>query len=375
MQLAGIGTWTAMALPALVAVTDGRLQGWRLAAWAISSFGFLAAFLALCWVPASRRPRPVATTLLVVQAACALTMATLSRDAMVSGVLLVVIAGQLQWVMSTRVSALWIAVQTVMLIGLFARFMSTSSAITYGAAFGGFQLFALGTSALAIRERRAREALSVANAALHATRSLLTEHTRVTERLRIARDLHDALGHHLTALSLQLDVASRLATGPAAEHIAEAHGLARLLLADVRDVVGQLRERGRVELVRAVREIAQAAQDPTGTLAIHVEADGEITIADEAQAHALLRCVQEIVTNAMRHANAHHLWLRLESGADGISVHARDDGRGAASLTWGHGLIGMRERFESLNGRLDISSSDGGGFEVRGFMPRAQVAS
>lgn len=375
MRLAGIGTWTATALPALVAVTDGRLQGWRLAVYATASFGFLTAFLALCWIPAVRRPRSAVSVLLLVQTACALAMANLSRDGMVSGVLLVVIAGQLQSVMSTRVSALWIAIQTVMLIALFARFMNPLSAITYGAAFGGFQLFALGTSALAFRERRAREALSVANAELHATRSLLTEHTRVTERLRIARDLHDALGHHLTALSLQLDVASRLATGPAAEHIAEAHGLARLLLADVRDVVGQLRESGRVELVRAVREIAQSAQDPTGTLAIHVEADGEITIADEAQAHALLRCVQEIVTNAMRHANAHHLWLRLESGTDGIFVHARDDGRGAASLTWGHGLTGMRERFESLNGRLDISSSDGGGFEVRGFMPRVQVAS
>lgn len=302
-------------------------------------------------------------------------MVSLTQDGLASGILLVVIAGQLQWVTGTRIGALWIACQTAALIALFSRFMAPLSAVTYGGAYGGFQLFALGTSALAFRERRAREALALANAELHATRSLLTEHARVAERLRIARDLHDALGHHLTALSLQLDVASRLATGPSAEHVAEAHGLARLLLADVRDVVGQLRESGRVELVRAVRDIAQAAQDPTGRLAIHVEANREIAIEDEAQAHALLRCIQEIVTNAMRHAHARHLWLRLESGTDGVTVHARDDGRGTAQVMWGHGLTGMRERFESLNGRLEISSSVEGGFEVRGFMPRAQVAS
>lgn len=365
----------ATVLPALAAATDGRVRGWSLGAWATASLGFLLAFCIFCWSPAARRRRPVSAALLFVQAVSALAMVSLTQDGLASGILLVVIAGQLQWVTGTRIGALWIACQTAALIALFSRFMAPLSAVTYGGAYGGFQLFALGTSALAFRERRAREALALANAELHATRSLLTEHARVAERLRIARDLHDALGHHLTALSLQLDVASRLATGPSAEHVAEAHGLARLLLADVRDVVGQLRESGRVELVRAVRDIAQAAQDPTGRLAIHVEANREIAIEDEAQAHALLRCIQEIVTNAMRHAHARHLWLRLESGTDGVTVHARDDGRGTAQVMWGHGLTGMRERFESLNGRLEISSSVEGGFEVRGFMPRAQVAS
>lgn len=375
LQVAGIGTWMATVLPALAGVADGRMRGWPLGAWAAASLGFLVAFCVFCWSPAARRRRAVAAALLFAQAVSSLAMVSLTRDGLASGILLVVVAGQLQWVTGTRLGAIWVACQTAALVAIFSRFMSPVSAVTFGGAYGGFQLFALGTSALAFRERRAREALAVANAELHATRSLLTEHARVAERLRIARDLHDALGHHLTALSLQLDVASRLTTGAAAEHVAEAHGLARLLLADVRDVVGQLRESGRVELVQAVRRIAQSAHDPTGSLAIHVDADREIALEDEAQAHALLRCVQEIVTNAMRHAHARHLWLRLESGADGVRVHARDDGRGTTEVTWGHGLTGMRERFEALNGRLEISSSAEGGFEVRGFMPRAQVAS
>lgn len=373
LQVAGIGTWMATVLPALAAAASGGLHGWPLVAWGAASLGFLAAFVAFCRLPAARTRRPVSVALLLVQAVCVLAMVSLTRDGLASGILLVVIAGQLQWVTGTRLGALWIACQTAAMIAIFSGFMTPVSAATYGGAYGGFQLFALGTSALAFRERRAREALAIANAELHATRSLLTEHARGAERLRIARDLHDALGHHLTALSLQLDVASRLATGPAAEHVAEAHGLSRLLLADVRDVVGQMRDSGRVELVRAVRAIAEAVHSPTGTLTIHVEADREIAIEDEAQAHALLRCVQEIVTNVMRHAQASQLWLRLESGADGVTVHARDDGRGTARVTWGHGLTGMRERFESLNGRLEISSSPAGGFEVRGYMPRVQA--
>src|SRR5204863_1503702 len=98
-----------------------------------------------------------------------------------------------------------------------------------------------------------------ANAELHATRALLVEDSRVAERLRISRDLHDTLGHHLTALSLQLEVASRLASGPAAERVTEAHAITRLLLGDVRDVVSRLRESSHFDVAAAIRTLAAPA--------------------------------------------------------------------------------------------------------------------
>jgi len=144
------------------------------------------------------------------------------------------------------------------------------------------------------------------------------------------------------------------------------------LLADVRDVVSQVRDGSRFDLARAVRALSQ---QPTGELTVHVEAPGVIAVDDDAQAQAVLRCLQEIVTNAIRHAQARHLWLTIESGADGITVRGRDDGRGAAAVRWGHGLTGMRERFEALSGQVQVSTHVGGGFDVHGFVPRSRVAS
>ena len=100
-----------------------------------------------------------------------------------------------------------------------------------------------------------------------------------------------------------------------------------------------------------------------------------IVIDDPLQAHAILRCVQEIITNTARHAAARRLWIAIERRADGIAVTARDDGRGANVVTWGNGLRGMRERFEEYSGRVEFSSAEGRGFEVRACMPWADAAS
>jgi signal transduction histidine kinase len=187
----------------------------------------------------------------------------------------------------------------------------------------------------------------------------------VAERLRISRDLHDTLGHHLTALSLQLEVASRLAAGAAADRIAEAHAITRLLLGDVRDVVSRLRENGHADLGAAIRTLAAAVAEPL----VHVDVAGDLAIEDPLQQHAIVRCVQEIITNAVRHADASNLWIAIEHRADGTVLTARDDGRGAETVTCGHGLRGMRERFEELAGHVEFSSKPGDGFHVAAFMP------
>jgi signal transduction histidine kinase len=252
-----------------------------------------------------------------------------------------------------------------------AHGVGAADAIAFGLGAAGFQMFASLTTALMLREASARAALARANAELLATRALLAESSRAGERLRIARDLHDTLGHHLTALSLQLDVASRLATGDAAGHVGRAHAVTRLLLAEVRSVVGEIRDRGAVDVAQAIRALATGRT----ALDIHVDVPDRLTLDDGAQAQSLMRCVQEIITNTARHANARHLWIALEETAHGVELRAHDDGQGAAAIACGNGLTGMRERFAEYSGRVEFTARAGGGFEVRGFMPTPRIAS
>jgi len=355
-------------MPAAFAIMDGRVGAASSFVWAGAFLAFGVAF-GLATSSGPWRTRPVRIGLLAVQSIAGLTMVGVARDVFPASTL-VVVAGQLDEV-SPRVAVVWLAAQIVALAMLGLRFAPPVFALTMAGAFAGFELFAFTTASLTARERLAREDLANANRELLATRALLAETSRVEERLRISRDLHDALGHHLTALSLRLDVASRLADGTAAEHVRQAHALTRLLLSDVRDVVGQLRETGRVDLVDAIRALAAATQG----LSVHVHAPDVLEIADAARAHALLRSVQEIITNTTRHAEAHNLWIQVEARPDGVALHARDDGRGASAIREGHGLIGMRERFEEHAGHVEFAGSDGGGFEVHGFMPTSQAAS
>ncbi|HEY9422348.1 MAG TPA: sensor histidine kinase, partial [Thermoanaerobaculia bacterium] len=190
------------------------------------------------------------------------------------------------------------------------------------------------------------------------------------ERLQISRELHDTLGHHLTVLSVNLDLAQRLTDGKAAEPVREAHGIARLLLAEVREVVGSLREDRSVDLRRAIETLIAGTPEPR----VHLDFPEDLGIPDPVRAHALFRCVQEAVTNAVRHAGARNLWIELAHENGGIVLRARDDGRGSAAVQAGNGLRGMRERLEESGGSLEIASEPGQGFCLRCWMPLLEAS-
>jgi len=370
LTVAGFGTWLVSALPTLLRIYEGQLGAGAIAVWASAFAAFGLAFGLMCVPPPGPwQTRPMRLVLLAIQTCAGLAMVASAADVFPASTL-VVVAGQLDE-FAPRIAIAWGLAQTIALAIVGLRFTGPVVAITIAGSFGGFQLFALAMASLTSRERRAREALAQANRELHATRALLAETSRIGERLRISRDLHDTLGHHLTALSLQLDVASRLADGKAAGHVQQAHAITRLLLSDVRDVVSQLRSSGRFDLAEAIRALAAES----GPLAIHLNLPDALDIDEEAQADALLKCVQEIITNTTRHAGARNLWIHVEPNAEGIALYARDDGRCAGALALGNGLTGMRERFEEYAGRVDFRASDGRGFEVHGFMPKPRLAS
>ena len=361
LTVAGLVTWVASGVPSALAIAEGRISGVDAVAWLVAFAAFGLAFSLVCFGRSRLRWE---RALVLVQSVAGCVMVAVSRDGL-AGATLVVAAAQLSGLVPSRVAAAWVGMQTAVLVARFWWLDSPVTAFIVGGAYLGFQMFAMATSTLALRERTAREELARANAELQATQALLAEDSRVAERLRISRDLHDTLGHHLTALSLQLEVASRLASGAAAERVTEAHAITRLLLGDVRDVVSRLRETSHFDLGAAVRTLAEAATN----LQVHLDIEDGTSLDDPLQAHAMLRFVQEVITNTMRHAQARNLWISIERRADGIALTARDDGRGVDAVTWGNGLRGMRERFEELSGRVDFSSKLGSGFQVSAFVP------
>ena len=229
----------------------------------------------------------------------------------------------------------------------------------------GLTSFPFIASLLALKQVRARAELRRVNSELLATQSLLTENTRVAERVRISRDLHDLVGHHLTALSLNLEVASHVAEGKAREHVEEAASIARLLLADVREVVSDMRNDDQVDLRAALKTLSEGVPE----LNIHLDIPDQWSTTDPRRAQILLRCAQEVITNTVRHAQATNLWICLTSGSDGLVLRARDDGLGSPDLLPGNGINGMRERLRELGGRLDIATRPGAGFQIKAWLP------
>jgi len=222
------------------------------------------------------------------------------------------------------------------------------------------------TSMVASQQADEREELRQLNSELRATRALLAESTRIAERMRIARDLHDLVGHHLTALSLNLEVASHLTNDTARVHVLKAQSTAKQLLADVREVVSELRQDDAIDLTQALRSLTEGVPG----LQVQLSIPPRFGVEDPRRAQMLLRCVQEILTNTIRHAHARHLWLTFRhTGPDELCLDARDDGHGSNVFRPGNGLTGMRERLAEFGGTVEFRTDPAGGFALTARLP------
>ena len=332
----------------------------------MATYGVFAACFWKLSSPACDRPgRPLALLLIAVQTLTGIALFFLVRNGM-TGALAVLVATVLLDALPVSGAVLLLAIQTLAFGMVIDRLpIDRWDVMATVLSYAGFEVFALYISHVARSERQGREELARVNAELLATRRLLADGSRAAERVRISRELHDVLGHHLTALSLHLEAARHAPAGEAPGHVETAQGLTRQTLQEIRRVVGRLREGPPVDLPGALADLAAGIGSPR----VHLVLPEGLRLDDPERAHALLRCAQEALTNAVRHAGARNLWLELVQGPDGLELHARDDGRGVGTVEAGNGLNGMRERLEALGGRLAVESAPGRGFEVTAWLP------
>jgi signal transduction histidine kinase len=343
-----------------------RVAGW----WSAALL-----FLLVLWHPIirSRRSGPfwkrVAMMLVLSISAFAVSYFT---ETGLGSLLTMLVSALLPWVLPLMIGIVWVVCLAVVFSAwiLFVPEGSWLLALVYLLMNLGLTSFPFIASLLALKQAQARAELRRLNSELLATQSLLTENTRIAERVRISRELHDLVGHHLTALTLNLEVASHTSEGKPREHIDQAASIARLLLSDVREVVSDMRSDDEVDLRKALEMLA------AGVPELHIDLDipDSLSQTDPKRAQILLRCAQELITNAVRHAQATNLWLSLTEGDNGLVLKARDDGCGSPNLVPGNGISGMRERLRELGGRLDIATRPGAGFQVKAWLPMEQNA-
>ncbi|MCP4991512.1 MAG: hypothetical protein GY928_37275, partial [Colwellia sp.] len=210
------------------------------------------------------------------------------------------------------------------------------------------QIFGFSAIESALREVRAKEELSAINQELLATRFMLKESSQRKERLRISRDLHDVIGHQLTALTLNLEVSRHKVPEEFKPLLTENLAHAKTLLSEVREVVKEMRTEEQFDLVEKLTSLIE--QLPKCQLII--ESITEINALSLKQ--QLMYCLQEGVSNALRHGKANQFTLSAEKKDKQLTFYLADNGSVKADVQWGSGLNGMQERLTDFCGKVEL---------------------
>jgi two-component system sensor histidine kinase DesK len=205
----------------------------------------------------------------------------------------------------------------------------------------------------------------VANRELHEAREELAQLAVSEERLRIARDLHDLLGHSLSVIALKSELAGRLIERDpdrAAQEIAEIQSVTREALSEVREAVQGYRRRG-------LADALDRAEEALGAAGIDYELE-RAAVALPAEVEAVLAwAVREGTTNVVRHSGAQHCSIRVRDEGARAAVEVEDNGRSRAPTGIGNGLTGLAERAAGVRGTLEAGARPDGGFRLRLTVP------
>ena len=235
-------------------------------------------------------------------------------------------------------------------------------------------------AALGDSRRQRGEALAERDETRQAMSDTLQDRAAMEERARIARDLHDVVAHHVSAIAVEAESARVTTEGLSDEgraHFESIGQTARDALTEMRRLLGVLREDASVDAVRdpqpsltQVNDLVETARAAGSPVTLTLE--GAVVPLPTGVDLCAYRILQEALTNVRRHAPGAAVEVELEYQPEALRLRVRDHGPGAASEDPdGHGLLGMRERAIMVGGTLTAGPAEGGGFVVDAVLPIA----
>ncbi len=376
LLIAAYVTTAAIYAVALLAVPELRQP----ATWFPLTALFIAFALTIPLMPHANAPLWQRGGLLLLQAGLVFTIVLVGRGDPYLPILYFIVVPSAYLSLTFRQASAF----TLLCVGaLFLDYLLVSdveTALAMLLPYGGGFVFFIAVSASLIQQQRERERAERLLAELEATHRQLRAYAVQVEALavaeernRLAREIHDSLGHYLTTITVQLEAASQLiATQPrrAAAAIATAQMLARESLAEVRRSVAALRAPplDTAALGEAIGEVVENLR--TSGIATTFTIAGETCPLPIQTKTALYRTAQEGLTNVRKHANASAVQVTLTYEPRRVVLTISDNGTGRrGEEAEGFGLLGLRERVALLGGSLEAGDRPEGGFRLRVEVP------
>ncbi len=380
MQVTGYLTIAAVGIVGITVVDPGFPR------WAL--IFLIAAFTTAMTIgPGRSSPEWKKHLYLSIQSTFIALMFTLGQSWSVFPILFFVIASQAMLILPPKWGLTWIGIITLISGIAFVAINGWRGGLLILLPYtGGYIFFAAFASALARAEEAQQRSedllaeLQVANQQLKQYADQVEELAVAEERNRLAREMHDTIGHRLTVSAVQLEGAHKLISKDPARAetmVAVVREQIRDALYELRSTVATLREPlyAGLSLQTAVRRVIESFERASDLkLATHISDD--LPVVSDAYRIAFSRALQESLTNIHKHANAQHAQIDLAMIDGMIELKVSDDGKGLSGIKGseedriqGFGLLGMRERAGQLGGSVTISDRDGGGTVVQFRLP------
>jgi signal transduction histidine kinase len=256
--------------------------------------------------------------------------------------------------------------------------LNESFLLAYNAVFISLPLL-LGAAVRSLRNRG--RALAAQAAELQREREENARRAVLDERVRIARELHDVVAHHVSVMGVHAGAARRMVTRRperAQEALESIEASSRQALVELHRLLGFLRRDGQDDELAPQPDLAQLprliAEATGGQLAVALSVDGEPRPLPGTLELSAYRVIQEALTNVRKHSGGTAASVRVAYGRETLEIEVLDDGTSAAAHSpggSGHGLIGMRERVRLHGGHLRVGPAPQGGFAVHASFPLA----